>query len=431
MTRRVIVFKYLLYIELYTNQADYDEISSFTGCYMFYIPVKVFYTLINTIMTYFDNNSTTQMLPEVKKALKSAIDSDLGNPEALGRINRHAKDVIEESRLHVANLLGSSSEKLLFTSSGSESNTIGILSSVLDNKKKKIVCSGIEHASISNLLEMFSVQGHSIEVIRTLPSGVIDTEHAVALIDDHTALVTVQLVNNETGVIQPIEQIQRLAHAHGAKFHCDGAQAVGKMPVQVESLGCDYFSFTAHKFHGPKGVGALWVGGPIDEVYPLVPGGNQEYGKRGGTHNVLGILGMGVAAKHKQETLDETLQYTKHLRDLFETTLAAQNNMIKINGIESPRVGNTSNVQFVDIDGKALFLNLLNEDIICSQTSACTAQNPEPSKTLVAMGLSFDEAFNSIRFSFSEQNSEEEIFYAAKRITARYRHIQHIFKGGL
>ena len=398
---------------------------------MFYIPVKLFYTLNKATMTYFDNNSTTQMLPEVKKALSNALDSNLGNPEALGRINRHAKEVIEESRFHVADLLGSSSGKLIFTSSGSESNAIGILSSVLGSKRKKIICSEIEHASISNLLEMLSVQGYCIEFIRTLPSGIIDIEHAATLIDDHTALVVVQLVNNETGGIQPIEQIQQLAHTHGAKFHCDGAQAVGKMPVQVESLGCDYFSFTAHKFHGPKGVGALWVGGSIDEVYPLIPGGNQEYGKRGGTHNVLGILGMGVAAKYKQEALHETLQYTKHLRDLFETTLADHHNMIKINGIESPRVGNTSNVQFLDIDGKALFLNLLNEDIICSQTSACTAQNPEPSKTLVAMGLSFDEAFNSIRFSFSEQNSEEEIFEATKKITALYRHIQHIFKGGL
>ena len=370
------------------------------------------------------------MLPEVKKALRSAIDSDLGNPEALGRVNRHTKDVIEENRMHVADLVGSSSEKLIFTSSGSESNAIGILSSVLGGTRKKIVCSEIEHASVSNLIDMLSVQGYHIEAIRTLPSGMIDTEHAASLIDDHTALVTVQLVNNETGVIQPIEQTQRLAHTHGAKFHCDGAQAVGKMPVQVENLGCDYFSFTAHKFHGPKGVGALWVGGSIDEIYPLIPGGNQEYGKRGGTHNVLGILGMGVAAKHKREALDETLRYTKHLRDLFETTLADQNNMIKINGRESQRVGNTSNIQFIGIDGKALFLNLLNEDIICSQTSACTAQNPEPSKTLVAMGLSFDEAFNSIRFSFSEQNSEEEILYATKRIIARYRHIQHILRMG-
>ena len=144
----------------------------------------------------------------------------------------HAKEVIEESRFHVADLLGSSSGKLIFTSSGSESNAIGILSSVLGSKRKKIICSEIEHASISNLLEMLSVQGYCIEFIRTLPSGIIDIEHAATLIDDHTALVVVQLVNNETGVIQPIEQIQQLAHTHGAKFHCDGAQAVGKMPVQ-------------------------------------------------------------------------------------------------------------------------------------------------------------------------------------------------------
>ena len=381
-------------------------------------------------MTYFDNNSTTHMLPHVKDALREALDADLGNPEALGRPNTHARSVIEESRLQVANLMGSSPEKIIFTSSGSESNAIGILSSICNSGKKKIVCSEIEHASISTLLDMLSIRGYHIETIRTLPSGAIDIDHASSLIDDQTALVTVQLVNNETGVIQPIEAIRTLAHAHGSRFHCDGAQAVGKMPVSVERLGCDYFSCTAHKFHGPKGVGALWVRGAIDDVFPLIPGGSQEYGKRGGTHNVLGILGMGVAAEYKIGNLEESLMYTKNLRDLFETTLADQCDSIKINGAESPRVGNTSNVQFADIDGKALFLRLINEDIICSQSSACTAQNPEPSKTLVAMGLSFDEAFNSIRFSFSELNTEAEIMQAANVIAEIYQHIQHIFKGG-
>ena len=381
-------------------------------------------------MIYFDNNSTTHLLPQVRNALKKTIDAEIGNPEALGRLNRQAKNTIEESRFNVANLINSTPEKIIFTSSGSESHTIGILSSLFDSNRKKIVCSEIEHASIANLIDLYSLKGYQIEKIKTLPSGIIDTNHASSLIDNETALVTVQLVNNETGVIQPIETVKALAHANGSKFHCDGAQAVGKMPVQIESLGCDYFSFTAHKFHGPKGVGALWVKGSIDNVYPLIPGGNQEYCKRGGTHNVLGIIGMGEAAKYKTSKLCESLQYTKHLRNLFEAKLAAYGNSLKINGEESSRIGNTSNVQFVGIDGKALFLRLINEDIICSQSSACTAQNPEPSRVLVAMGLSFDEAFNSIRFSFSELNTEIEIIQATRKITEIIQHIQNVFKGG-
>lgn len=380
-------------------------------------------------MIYFDNNSTTHMLPQVKDALKEALDADLGNPEALGKLNRYAKDLIEKSRVDVANLLKSTSGKIIFTSSGSESNAIGILSSIYSSGRKKIVCSEIEHASIAELTDALSIRGYHIEKIRTLPSGLIDIDHASHLIDDQTALVSVQLVNNETGVIQPIDVISDLVHAHGSKFHCDGAQAVGKNSIKVESIGCDYFSFTAHKFHGPKGIGALWIRGSIDEVYPLIPGGNQEHGKRGGTHNVLGILGMGIAAKYKTRNLQESLKYVTELRDQFETMIVDHCDIIKINGGEAPRVGNTSNVQFANIDGKALFLRLLDQDIICSQSSACTAQSPEPSKTLVAMGLSFDEAFNSIRFSFSEQNTREEIMQATEIIIEIYRHIENIFKG--
>lgn len=379
---------------------------------------------------YFDNNSTTHLLPEIKEKLHEAIDSQLGNPESLDQLGKSAKAIIEESRFNIAALLGTVQSKIIFTSSGSESNAIAIHSAVKNCSRKKIVCSQIEHTSIHKTLEFLALEGYDIKMIKTLPSGIIDIVHAKSLIDNNTALVSVQLVNNETGVIQPVAELAKLSKNAKALFHCDGAQALGKMDFEIEELGCDYFTFTAHKIHGPKGVGGIWVSGKIDRVYPLICGGSQEFGRRGGTQNLLGIIGFGTAAKIRHRNSQKVSEYVKQLRDTFEEKLLEVCPVICINGKESPRICNTSNIQFKEVDGKALFLRLLQNNIVCSQTSACTAQYPEPSKTLRAMGLTYEEAFNSIRFSFSEMNTLQEVFTAVDTISATYIQIKNILGPG-
>jgi cysteine desulfurase len=374
---------------------------------------------------YFDNNSTTHLLPEVKKILQEAIEGDIGNPESLDRFGKEANVLVEQSRLYIASLLSTSPNKLLFTSSGSESNTIAIYSAIKNSSRRRIVCSQIEHTSIQRTFELLKLEDYDVQIIRVLPSGTIDLDHAETLIDENTALVSVQLVNNETGVIQPIQRISECAESVGAKFHCDGAQAIGKISFSIEKLGCDYFTFTAHKIHGPKGIGCIWTRGKTEEIFPLIPGGSQEQGRRGGTHNVLGIIGFGIAAKIRKASISSVIDHTSLLRDTFEEIILRELPSTIINGKESPRVSNTTNMQFSEIDGKALFLRLLQQDIICSQSSACTAQYPEPSKILRAMGLTYEEAFNSIRFSFSELNTLQEVTIAAKTITDTYRYIQN------
>lgn len=375
-------------------------------------------------IVYLDNNSTTHLLPSVTKVLQNAIETSLGNPESLDLLGEKARESLEKCRSTVALLIEANPEQIIFTSSGSESNAIAIYSAIHNTQRKKIVCSQLEHASVNKTLELFSIKGYEIKTIKTLPTGIIDLDHAESLIDDQTALVSLQLANNETGVIQPVSEISQLSKKHNTYFHCDGAQGFGKMHFKVNELGCDYFTFTGHKIHGPKGVGGFWFRGNKDEIFPLIPGGSQELGKRGGTHNLLGIIGLGTAAKERQRNFSRTLNYTRHLRDTFEKTLFESGLPIVINGGESPRIANTSNIQFKEVDGKALFLRLLQQNIICSQTSACTSQYPEPSKTLRAMGLTYDEAFNSIRFSFSEINTPQEVIIATNVIIEIYNKVK-------
>lgn len=403
---------------------------TFTGRFLVYTPVKVSYSLPMEEMIYFDNNSTTFLLPEVKEALHDLINLKLGNPESIYSLDSNSKELIEESRQYIAQLLGTKKDSVIFTSSGSESNAMAIYSALAKESRKKIVSSQIEHTSIDNTLELLAKDGYEILFINTLQSGTIDLDHAEKLIDEDTALVIVQLINNETGVIQPIEEIKHLVVRNNTNFLCDSTQAVGKYDFNLENLGCNFFTCSAHKFHGPFGVGILWTNEDKNSLYPLIPGGSQEYGVRGGTHNIFGIVGAGVAAKLKKNNLEKSINYISNIRDDFETALLENIPNILINGAPSSRVCNTTNVQFRDINGKALFLRLIDSNILCSQSSSCTAQYPEASKTLLAMGLSSEEAFNSIRFSFSELNFNEEILRASKKIVDLFSLLNNKTFGG-
>jgi cysteine desulfurase len=332
------------------------------------------------------------------------------------------------AREHVAALVATSPEHIMFTSSGSEANVAAVRSALNASNRRVVVTSEIEHASLRQLWTLITREGYQVRFARTLPSGEIDMNHLSDLVDDDVALLCVQLVNNETGVIQPVADACRRASAMGAVVVVDAAQAIGKMEFSPASIGADYVSFTGHKFHAPAGVGALYSRREWDGFVPLVTGGSQESGVRGGTHNVLGITALGEAARVRSAHLSEAISHMQQLRDVFEESVLSSVYWANVNG-DATRVCNTVNVRFGNIDGKALFAQLSDAGIECSQSSACTAAYPEPSHVLRAMGLSYHEAFSSIRFSFSVQNTIEEAREAAQIVVERAKMIESVLGG--
>lgn len=372
---------------------------------------------------YLDNNATTLISRCVEKALINKI-----------RLYRHGN--LNSDNANIRDLRNEITELifdtgfLFFTSSGSEANTTVINSALRKSSRKKFVTSEIEHESIQKQTQYLKKNGYKVSFIKVLKDGVVDVEHARTLIDQDTALVSVQMVNNETGVIQPIEELQRIAHEKGCLFHTDAAQAIGKMRLDYKKIPLDYITFTAHKIHGPKGVGAVWCKhNPQQAIHPLIFGGGQEYGIRGGTHNVLGIIGFSTAVKERFKDIDTKICKIRNLRDAFEEEVNSRIDGVYVNGGAANRVCNTSNLFFDGIPGQALYLQLINKGIICSQTSACTAMYPEPSKVLRAMGLSYDEAYSSIRFSFSEMNTMSEVKKAVRIIEKTVKRLRSITGG--
>ena len=379
---------------------------------------------------HFDNNGTTFLLPEVRTILRDLLDEDVGNPASISVEGKRAGDLVETAREHVAELLGGKPEQIVFTSSGSEANITVIQSVLRTTQKRKVVISEIEHSSLTALADELECRGVIVARVPATSSGVVDESEVLDAVDDDTAIVSIQMVNNETGVIQPYRNIARICRENGTVFHSDAAQAVGKMRFRAADVGADFLTFTAHKFHGPQGVGAIWSAEGWEAFAPLLTGGSQEFGKRSGTHNVMGIVGFGEAARVRASRIERVIETMQTLRNRFEIGLKERIPQLRVNGDPNRRVCNTTNLQFPNIDGKALYLRLLASGISCSQTSACKSRNPEPSEVLQAMGLSFDEAYSSIRFSFSEINSIAEVDDAIDVIARINRQIERLVRVG-
>ena len=365
---------------------------------------------------YLDNNATTQPLPEVREAMVEALEKGFGNPSSAHAAGERARDYIRRAREAVAALIGTDPSRIVFTSGGTEANNL-VLASVLrgHGDRPRIVTTAVEHSSIPKYCEYLCELG--VEVI-TLPVdriGRLSLPEVEAAMTPETSLVSIQWVNNETGVIQPIAEIGTLCQDRGIPFHTDAAQAVGKLYMNISTLPIDFLSLTAHKFHGPQGVGALYTRNRR-WLTPMFWGGSQEEGVRAGTENVPGIVGMGKAAALRLARLDDIQPYLHGLRDRFEHLVLDMTPETEVNGHRAQRVCNTTNLLFRDIDGEALMAQLDGKGIRCSQSSACTNMRPEPSAVLRAMGLSEDEAYASVRFGVSEQNTIDEIEWAATQI---------------
>jgi cysteine desulfurase len=356
---------------------------------------------------YLDNNATTPPLPEVMAAVNEAMSTAFGNPSSSHRSGDRSRQLLRGSREAIAELIGAQPESLSFTSGATEANN-WVLQRICREPNARLVTTEIEHSSIKSLCDVIEGQGISVCRLHTGQLGRINAQELAESLTSDTTLVSVHWVNNETGVIQPVEEIARLCRDRGILFHTDASQAVGKLVVNVEQLGCDFLSFSAHKFHGPQGVGGLYVRSGV-QLPPFVFGGGQESGRRPGTENLPGIAGAGAAAKLRSEFLLQTVADLSQLRDSFEQSVLQQIPDVFVNGDRSNRVCNTTNLRFEGVDGEALIARLDQRGIRCSQSSACMNQRPEPSYVLRAMGLSESDAYASVRFSFSVLNSPEDV----------------------
>jgi len=358
---------------------------------------------------YFDNNATTRPLPEVREEVLKVISKEFGNPSSAHSTGERARQHIRRARDSLAALLGCSASAITFTSSGTESNNMAFYSCTRDKKQKcRVVTTSIEHSSIQKMCSYLCINGVDIKMVNVHPSSLIDIEELENAINEDTSLVSVQWVNNETGVIQPIEEIGAMCREKGVTFHTDAAQAVGKIHMKLDDLPFDFLSLTGHKFHSPQGIGAVYCKDRF-RLAPMLFGGFQEEGFRPGTENLPGIAGMGKAAELRYSKLDEYISNMTNLRDRFEAMVLDFIPGTRVNGTTDTRVCNTTNIMFGGMDGRKLVRELDHAGVRCSQSSACTNFEIAPSYVLCALGLTEEEAYSSIRFSFSVENTFDEI----------------------
>ncbi len=364
---------------------------------------------------YLDYNATSPIAREVKEAVWQCLDC-FGNPSSIHHEGREANVAMEFARRRVALLINCTARRIVFTGGGSEANNLAIKGVVFgfDETRNHLITSAIEHDSVLNAFHWLANSGYTVTCLPVDKEGRVSPECLSEALTDKTALVSIMLANNETGTIQSVHQLSEIAHARGALFHCDGVQAAGRIPVDVEDLGVDLLTLSAHKFQGPKGVGALYVRSGT-ALESLIHGGKQEQGKRAGTENMTGIVGMGKAAEMAMDGLTR-MENVRVLRDRLEARILEIVPKAKRNGHTIYCLPNTLNITLPEIRGEALLISLDQQGIAISSGSACRAGTPEPSHALLAMGLSEEEAHCTVRFSLGMDTTEEEIDYTLSMI---------------
>lgn len=364
-------------------------------------------------MIYLDNNASTPLDPEVIEEISSAL-RFYGNPSSNHRIGQQARALIERARGKVADAINASADEIVFTSGGTESNNLAIIGTALVRGSGHIITSVIEHPSVIAPCRFLEKKGFSVSYIGVGRNGIIDREELSRSIREDTILITIMHANNETGIIQPIEDIGRLAKEKGITLHTDAAQTVGKIPVDVEKLGVDLLTIASHKFYGPKGVGALYIRRKLG-IQPILFGAGHERGLRPGTENLPGIVGMGKACELAREYVEKRAPYLKRLTDVLYNDLKKLLPDISINGDCKWRLPNTLNLCLKNVQSTDL-VEMLRDSVAISAGSACHEGTKRPSSILLEMGLSEEEALSSIRLSLGKDNTEEEVREAAKLI---------------
>ena len=364
---------------------------------------------------YFDHNATTPPDPMVIEAMARALKEDFGNPSSVHHFGQRAKAVLDEARSAVAELVGGEPAEVVFTSGGTESDNMALRgaaealeSAAAATPRRHVITSSIEHEAILNTVKALTRRGWTSTLLPVDVSGIVSPGSLASAITRETGIVSVMHANNEIGTVQPLADLAAIAHEHGAIFHTDAVQSVAKIPVDVRALGVDLLTLSAHKFNGPKGVGVLWIRRGTRLVSTMT-GGKHERNRRGGTENVPGIAGLGVAARLARKKLDGEAQRIAALRDRLEHGILSTVGGTAVNGAPSPRVPNTTNISFDGVEAESLLIALDLEGFAVSTGSACSSGTLEPSHVLRAMGLPSHRTQNSIRFSLGAGNTEAEV----------------------
>jgi len=377
---------------------------------------------------YLDNNATTPVLAEVLEAMRPYFAEHFGNASSIHQHGQETRAAVERARESVAALLGCRASEIVFTSGGTEGDNLAI--SGLTGAGDHVISSTIEHHAVLNSCKHLEAVGCEVTYVPVDRRGLVDPDDVRRALRAQTKLITIMMANNETGVLQPVEEIGKIAAEADVYFHTDAVQAAGKVPIDVKRLGCDLLSISGHKLHAPQGVGAIYVRkGTM--LQPMFYGGSHERSRRAGTENVPGIIGLGTAAELAREALERgDLTRMSAMRDQIEQTILSEVEATGVNGEGAPRVPNTTNIHFDYIEGEALVIALDLKGLAVSTGAACSSGAIEPSHVLTAMGLPPEIARASLRFSLGKQNTPEDVQFALGLVAptvARLRELSPVY----
>ena len=366
---------------------------------------------------YFDNSATTRVKSEVLNEMLPYYKNEYGNPSSMYTIGRSAKRAIEEARKKVAKLINAKPSEIYFTAGGSESDNTSLKGIAYKYREKgnHIITTKIEHPAILNSCKELEKQGFQITYLKVDNEGFIDLQELEKSITEKTILISIMFANNEIGTIQPIKTIAKIAHSKNVIFHTDAVQACGNVPIDVEDMDIDMLSISGHKIHGPKGVGVLYVKNGID-FENLIDGGHQEKGKRAGTENVAGIVGIGKACELAERGITTHIRYLQKLRDYYILEIERRIPNVLLNGPRQNRLPGNANFSFPGIEGNTILLKLDQSGISASSASACSTGNPKPSHVLTAIGRDEQTAKAAIRITFGEDNTIEDVDFLINKI---------------
>jgi len=378
---------------------------------------------------YLDNNATTPVLPEVFETMQAYFGERFGNASSIHHHGQETRAAVERARESVAALLGGGASEIVFTSGGTEGDNLAIFG--LTRPGQHVISSTVEHHAVLNSCRHLEASGCEVTYVPVNGQGQVDPDDVRRALRPNTGLITIMMANNETGVLQPVEEISRIAAEADVYFHTDAVQAAGKVAINVKRIECDLLSISGHKMNAPQGVGALYVRKGTT-LRPMLFGGSHERSRRAGTENVPGIVALGKAAELAREAFSRgDLEQMSRMRDRLEQTILSQVESTSVNGQGAPRVPNTSSIFFECIEGEALVIALDLKGVAVSTGAACSSGAIEPSHVLTAMGMSPERARGSLRFSLGKQNTPEDVDFALsllKDSVGRLRELSPVYK---
>ncbi len=375
---------------------------------------------------YFDNAATTKVKEEVIEKMFPYLVEEYGNPSSLYKKGRTAKIGIEDARQKVADLINCEKNEVFFTSGGTESDNTALkgIMHLSENSKKHIITTKIEHPAILNSCATLEKEGYEVTYLNVDKDGMVDLEDVVNNIKENTVLISIMYANNEIGVIEPIEKIGEIARKRGIIFHTDAVQACGNVDIDVKKQNIDMLSISGHKIGAPKGIGAIYVKNCI-KFNNFIDGGHQEKEKRAGTENVAGIVGLGEACKIAKNNMENHIMKLKKMRDYYFSEMKKEIADIKINGSLEQRLPGNSNISFKNINGSELLLKLDEKGICASAGSACSSGNSTPSHVLTAIGVDSEYAEGTLRVTFGDENTQEDLEYLIKNLKDIVRNLKN------